>query len=482
MKNQLTLLIVIFFLLTTILLAQETTVEKKDTLSSKTNSSKSIDGVTAQNDKIDFMNETGNAIITITDEGSNVGSITLPSGSAPSTTTNKLYNEGGTLKFNGSDIGAGSGSSGGWTDSGTKIYNTTLTDKIGIGTNNPLSNLSVGGDGATTNAIYGETTASEGHALHGTASDIKGVAVYGHATNSEFHNDWTAKNYGGYFKADGQWGIGVYGYGSGGNGKGVVGYSLTDVGVKGITEYQTASAVRGEATATGSAVTARGGYFEAKGGRGTGVYGLASDNGAGKNYGGSFEARGDSGLGVYAYTEGTNTKSIYGEALNGTAIHGFTWASDGIAVLGEAPASGTSSINYGGKFKAGSSTGIGVFGEATYFSGTTTNYGGKFIASGYNGGGVSGEASGYAGRGVLGIASNTGSGENYGGYFKAKGVYGKGVYGIATGTSEVGVYGDGINGAKAGYFNGNVTVIGTLSKGAGSFKIDHPLDPQNKYL
>jgi len=154
MKNQLTLLIVIFFLLTTILLAQETTVDKKDTLSSKTNSSKSIDGVTAQNDKIDFMNETGNAIITITDEGSNVGSITLPSGSAPSTTTNKLYNEGGTLKFNGSDIGAGSGSSGGWTDSGTKIYNTTLTDKIGIGTNNPLSNLSVGGDGATTNAIY----------------------------------------------------------------------------------------------------------------------------------------------------------------------------------------------------------------------------------------------------------------------------------------------------------------------------------------
>jgi hypothetical protein len=32
------------------------------------------------------------------------------------------------------------------------------------------------------------------------------------------------------------------------------------------------------------------------------------------------------------------------------------------------------------------------------------------------------------------------------------------------------------------YFNGDLDVTGTLSKGAGSFKIDHPLDPENKYL
>jgi hypothetical protein len=35
---------------------------------------------------------------------------------------------------------------------------------------------------------------------------------------------------------------------------------------------------------------------------------------------------------------------------------------------------------------------------------------------------------------------------------------------------------------KAGYFDGNVDVIGNLSKGGGSFKIDHPLDPEGKYL
>jgi hypothetical protein len=34
----------------------------------------------------------------------------------------------------------------------------------------------------------------------------------------------------------------------------------------------------------------------------------------------------------------------------------------------------------------------------------------------------------------------------------------------------------------AGYFGGDVNVTGTLSKGAGSFKIDDPLDPAHKYL
>ncbi|MDQ3133217.1 MAG: hypothetical protein M3Q76_00220, partial [Acidobacteriota bacterium] len=34
----------------------------------------------------------------------------------------------------------------------------------------------------------------------------------------------------------------------------------------------------------------------------------------------------------------------------------------------------------------------------------------------------------------------------------------------------------------AGFFNGRVTITGNLSKGGGSFKIDHPLDPANRYL
>jgi hypothetical protein len=41
---------------------------------------------------------------------------------------------------------------------------------------------------------------------------------------------------------------------------------------------------------------------------------------------------------------------------------------------------------------------------------------------------------------------------------------------------------NGISNGYAGYFVGNVYVQGNFSKSSGSFKIDHPLDPENKYL
>jgi hypothetical protein len=61
--------------------------------------------------------------------------------------------------------------------------------------------------------------------------------------------------------------------------------------------------------------------------------------------------------------------------------------------------------------------------------------------------------------------------------------------GVALGVSTVGggtalsVTSTGPAGAgNAAIFNGDVTVNGTLNKSAGSFKIDHPLDPERKYL
>ena len=42
--------------------------------------------------------------------------------------------------------------------------------------------------------------------------------------------------------------------------------------------------------------------------------------------------------------------------------------------------------------------------------------------------------------------------------------------------------GTGLSPGRAGKFLGSVAILGTLSKSAGSFKIDHPLDPENKYL
>ena len=55
-------------------------------------------------------------------------------------------------------------------------------------------------------------------------------------------------------------------------------------------------------------------------------------------------------------------------------------------------------------------------------------------------------------------------------------------YGIAT-YGSVGIYAAPTAGNTiAGLFGGNVQINGNLSKSSGSFKIDHPLDPANKYL
>ena len=130
--------------------------------------------------------------------------------------------------------------------------------------------------------------------------------------------------------------------------------------------------------------------------------------------------------------------------------------------------------------------GVGVYGRSVPTQGI--GYGGYFIG-GYQGlyaraedgtisansFGVYGTATGTAGNkfGVYGTASGTGTGEIYGVYGRASG-----------GTINYGICGYGSGGTTnwAGYFLGNVNVTGTISKGGGSFKIDHPLDPTNKNL
>ncbi len=85
---------------------------------------------------------------------------------------------------------------------------------------------------------------------------------------------------------------------------------------------------------------------------------------------------------------------------------------------------------------------------------------------------LSSTASRYGGRAYVGDAANT-AGNSYG--FRAS------AYG---GASAYGIYGYAYGGDfnYAGYFSGGVNITGFLAKGGGAFKIDHPLDPQNKYL
>jgi len=93
---------------------------------------------------------------------------------------------------------------------------------------------------------------------------------------------------------------------------------------------------------------------------------------------------------------------------------------------------------------------------------------------------------GFGTRGGDGIDAHGGTGAtSFGGDgVIATGGAGNGA-GRAGGAGIIAIFGTGENGANnglAGDFVGDVHVSGNLSKGGGSFKIDHPLDPENKYL
>lgn len=106
-------------------------------------------------------------------------------------------------------------------------------------------------------------------------------------------------------------------------------------------------------------------------------------------------------------------------------------------------------------------------------------------------------------KGIEAEATLPGTGSRIGAYGEASGgtLFNAGVYGYAKGDSGAlyGVYGEvwgggsgvkyaiygdasGTSGALAGYFNGDVNITGSLSKGSGSFLIDHPDDPLHKTL
>jgi len=58
----------------------------------------------------------------------------------------------------------------------------------------------------------------------------------------------------------------------------------------------------------------------------------------------------------------------------------------------------------------------------------------------------------------------------------------RGGVGIGTNSPMAALHVAPLSGSQAAQFDGDVAVAGTLSKSAGAFRIDHPLDPANKYL
>jgi hypothetical protein len=90
---------------------------------------------------------------------------------------------------------------------------------------------------------------------------------------------------------------------------------------------------------------------------------------------------------------------------------------------------------------------------------------------------VSTDSVGVFGKSTDGIGVKAVSTRNYG--LHATSTDQEAVVGIST--NDRAVYGKSTN-SYSGYFDGSVMVVGYLSKGGGSFLIDHPLDPENKLL
>lgn len=173
------------------------------------------------------------------------------------------------------------------------------------------------------------------------------------------------------------------------------------------------------------------------------------------------------------------TGASSGHVLTSDASGNATW---------QAP--GTGPHNHLGEDWSSSSTSPtdGLIIELVNNNSASAYRGGCFVASGYGTGNQCGlysrgsvmtnGASTNDAYGIFGEGSHEGTRNAYGGFFQA------GSYSSNGTGNKYGIYCTtfGWGNRYAGYFSGNVIVTGSLSKGSGSFLIDHPLDPQNKTL
>ena len=154
------------------------------------------------------------------------------------------------------------------------------------------------------------------------------------------------------------------------------------------------------------------------------------------------------------------TFGILGSGWGGILGGGSSYGVEGIGFTASGGNGGT-----GGKFTGGD---CGVC--------TSTRGGDGLTAAGGN------ATAGPPGDGISAQGGTAGGAFDVGGI----GVYAQGGdapgSGGQGGVGIVAVPGKGIQGTYAGFFLGDVRVTGNLSKAGGSFQIDHPLDPQDKYL
>jgi len=259
----------------------------------------------------------------------------------------------------------------------------------------------------------------------------------------------------------------------------IYGESTTGIGVIGVSGSQ--NGVYGLSTGT------LGGTVGVSTGTGNGIWGVATGAGVAGFFDGGVTGR---GIIVSTGASGFGTTTPQGRLMvmqpatpvpaidTFAAIHGYSYTTQGSLKGGVSGTYNTS--NYGTGIH-----GIGYQGVTLQECNTAFSTGNQDLGvyGSANTAGVEGTSTG--GIGVVGynknssFAATTGGGNTYGVYGYANTIGGAavpatryGVYGYATGATT----------NYAGYFSGNVQITGSIAKGSGTFKIDHPKDPENKYL
>ncbi|MGX9986012.1 hypothetical protein [Soonwooa purpurea] len=259
----------------------------------------------------------------------------------------------------------------------------------------------------------------------------------------------------------------------------IYGESTSGIGVIGVSGSH--NGVYGLSTGT------LGGTVGVSTGTGSGIWGVATGAGVAGYFDGGTTGR---GIIVSSGASGIGTSNPTGRLVvmqpatpvpaidNSPAITGYSYTVPGALS--------------GGVFGYYNSSNYGVGVQGTGYNGVDNKDSNTIFGVGNQDLGVYGSANtaGVMGASVGGIgvvgynknsafAATTGIGNTYGIYGVSQTVGGAtvpntryGVYGFASGAAT----------NYAGYFSGNVQVTGSLSKASGTFKIDHPLDPANKYL
>jgi hypothetical protein len=220
------------------------------------------------------------------------------------------------------------------------------------------------------------------------------------------------------------------------------------------------------------------------------------------NAGAGFGIIGSGKIGLYGSTTLTDGQGVYGQGgtgANSAGVFGINTTSAAIwgkstgtgpAIYGENTSSG-----YAGRFAGpvdviggltannASSTGIGVDGR-----GATGVYGQPTFNNGF---GVSGDArnvalgTGVMGKGTTGVYGETNSStstEFAAGVWARSSGQSPAILAIATGTGWAADLRGYVSLGGSASVDGDLTVFGNLVKKSGSFKIDHPLDPEHKFL